>query len=39
MDFEFNDKNISLKNKVLSKLDLFVIDFVNILTKYTDYMR
>jgi hypothetical protein len=38
MDFEYNGKNISLKNKVLSKLDLFVIDFVDILTKYADYV-
>lgn len=38
MDFEYQGKNISLKNKVLSKLDLFVIDFVNILTKYSDYV-
>jgi len=38
MDFEYKGKNISLKNKVLSKLDLFVIDFVNILTKYADYV-
>lgn len=38
MDFEYKGKNISLKNKVLSKLDLFVIDFVNILTKYSDYV-
>ena len=38
MDIEIKDKNISLKNKVLSKLDLFVIDFVNILAKYSDYV-
>jgi len=38
MDLEFTRKNISLKNKVLSKLDMFVIDFVNILKKYTDYV-
>jgi hypothetical protein len=38
MDIEFYEKNISLKNKALSKLDLFVIDFANILKKYTDYV-
>ncbi len=38
MDIEFKGKNISLKNKVLSKLDSFVIDFVNILNKFTDYV-
>ncbi len=38
MDIEFSGEKISLKNKVLSKLDLFVIDFVNILEKYTDYV-
>ncbi len=38
MDFECKGKNISLTNKVLSKLDLFVIDFINILSKYSDYV-
>lgn len=34
MDIETSGKNIYLKNKVVSKLDLFVIDFINILKKY-----
>lgn len=38
MDIEFKGENIFLKNKALSKLDLFVIDFINILEKYTDYV-
>lgn len=38
MDFEIDDKNIYLKNKFVSKLDLFVIDFIDILRKYTDYV-
>ncbi len=38
MDVEIKGKSIFLKNKVLSKLDIFVIDFINILKKYTDYV-
>lgn len=38
MDIEIKDKNIYLKNKVISKLDLFVVDFIDILKKYTDYV-
>lgn len=38
MELEIEDKNIYLKNKFTSKLDLFVIDFVKILKKYTDYV-
>jgi hypothetical protein len=37
MDIEVKGRNISLKNKVVSKLDFFVIDFINILKKYVDY--
>lgn len=37
MDIEVKGRNISLKNKVVSKLDIFVIDFINILKKYVDY--
>lgn len=37
MKLEIEGKNIFLKNKVLSKLDIFVIDFINILKKYVDY--
>ncbi len=37
MDIETSGKNIYLKNKVVSKLDIFVIDFIDILKKYTDY--
>ncbi|NJD77268.1 MAG: hypothetical protein FIB08_09270 [Candidatus Methanoperedens sp.] len=37
MDIVTSGKNIYLKNKVVSKLDLFVIDFINILKKYADY--
>ena len=38
MDIEIEAENIYLKNKVVSKLDLFVIDFINILKKYMDYV-
>ena len=38
MDIEIDAENIYLKNKVVSKLDLFVIDFINILKKYMDYV-
>ncbi len=38
MDIEVKGRNISLKNKVVSKLDIFVIDFINILKKYVDYV-
>ena len=38
MDIEIEGENIYLKNKVVSKLDIFVIDFVNILKKYMDYV-
>ncbi|MCZ7402644.1 MAG: hypothetical protein O8C61_10525 [Candidatus Methanoperedens sp.] len=38
MDIEIEAENIYLKNKVISKLDLFVVDFINILKKYTDYV-
>ncbi len=38
MDLEVEGKDIYLKNKVISKLDSFVIDFINILNKYTDYV-
>ncbi len=37
MDIGVKGRNISLKNKVVSKLDIFVIDFINILKKYADY--
>jgi len=35
MDIEIKDKNIYLKNKIISKLDMFVVDFIDILKKYT----
>ncbi len=38
MDLKVEGKDIYLKNKVISKLDSFVIDFINILKKYTDYV-
>ena len=38
MDIEIEGKSISLKNKLLSKLDIFVIDFIDILKKYTNYV-
>ncbi len=38
MDLEVEGKDIYLKNKVISKLDSFVIDFINILKKYADYV-
>jgi len=38
MDIEIEAENIYLKNKVVSKLDLFVVDFINILKKYMDYV-
>lgn len=38
MDLEVEGKDIYLNNKVISKLDSFVIDFINILKKYTDYV-
>ena len=38
MDIEIKEKNIYLKNKVVSKLDIFVVDFIDILKKYTDYV-
>jgi hypothetical protein len=38
MDIEIEAEKIYLKNKVVSKLDLFVADFINILKKYTDYV-
>ncbi len=38
MDLEVEGKDIHLKNKVISKLDSFVIDFINILKKYADYV-
>ncbi len=38
MDIEIEGKNIFLKNKIVSKLDNFVIDFINILKKYVGYV-
>lgn len=38
MDLEVTGKNICLKNKVVSKLDVFVLDFISILKKYVDYV-
>ena len=38
MDIEIKGENIYLKNKVVSKLDIFVVDFINILKKYMDYV-
>jgi hypothetical protein len=38
MDLEVEGKDIHLKNKVISKLDSFVIDFINILKNYADYV-
>lgn len=38
MDLETEGKNIYIKNKVFSKLDIFVIDFINVLKKYVDYV-
>ncbi len=38
MDIEVKGRNISLKNKVVSKLDIFVIDFINILKEYVEYV-
>jgi RecA-family ATPase len=38
MELEIEGKYIILRNKVVSKLDLFVIDFIKILEKYTDYV-
>ncbi|MFZ3166076.1 MAG: hypothetical protein WA130_00575 [Candidatus Methanoperedens sp.] len=38
MDIEIEGENIYLKNKVVSKLDIFVVDFINILKKYMDYV-
>ena len=38
MDIEIEGKNIFLKNKIVSKLDNFVIDFINILEKYVGYV-
>jgi hypothetical protein len=38
MDIEIEAENIYLKNKVVSKLDLFEVDFINILKKYMDYV-
>lgn len=38
MDIEIEADNIFLKNKMVSKLDLFVVDFINILKKYMDYV-
>lgn len=38
MDLEIKGKNISIKNKVVSKLDIFVIDFINIIRKHMKYV-
>lgn len=38
MDIEIKGRDISIKNKVVSKLDIFVIDFINVLKKYVDYV-
>lgn len=38
MELEIKGRDISIKNKVASKLDVYVIDFINVLKKYTDYV-
>lgn len=38
MDIEIKGKDISIKNKVASKLDVYVLDFINVLKKYANYV-
>lgn len=38
MDLEIKGRDISIKNKVASKLDVYVINFINIIKKYMDYV-
>ena len=38
MEYNVEKREISLKDKVLNDLDKFVLNFVKILTKYTDYV-
>lgn len=38
MELEIKGRDISIKNKVASKLDVYVIDFINVLKKYMDYV-
>lgn len=38
MELEIKGRDISIKNKVASKLDVYVIDFINVLKKYVDYV-
>jgi len=38
MEYDVKRKEINLKDKVLNELDEFVIDFLKILEKYTDYV-
>jgi hypothetical protein len=38
MELEIKGMDISIKNKITSKLDVYVIDFINVLKKYVDYV-
>ena len=38
MEYDAEKKKINLNEKYIDKLDKFTIDFVNILTKYSDYV-
>ncbi len=38
MEFKYTKDSISINDKVLTKLDEFVVDFINILRKYCNYV-
>ena len=38
MELKYNKKTLSIKNKVITKLDKFVINFTDILKKYCNYV-
>lgn len=38
MDLTYEHGNITMEDKVITALDTFVLDFIRILERYTDYV-